>query len=271
MPHGRGRLIPPLMLYHDDPEVRREVLRILAKEKRHDATPMVERLLMDPDPVVRVAAARGLVALAPNEIHDLMSERLHDPDPRMRAAALSFLVRLEQANLRDDALSILGEMIADGDPLVRTEGARALADIEEKDCQAELVQLLYDRDPTVVRQAIEAVLRRAERCYTNPIYVPILVSHLRHRKLKHDARDALVAFGEKAVPALQHFMNDDGEDIWVRRALPKTLARIGGPLAIEALLDGLDAPGPLPASQGHRVSGLPVPTQSGPQTATGGH
>lgn len=242
--HGRGRLVPPLMLYHGDAEVRRRALAILRNEGRRDAMALVETLLMDPDPGVRVQATRTLASFAPEDIPQLMGERLNDPDPRMRAAALSYLAGLDDPAGRSVALSTLAEMIGDGDREVRAEAANALRDMDEPQGQAELVRLLYDREPRVVRRAIEAVLGRVERGASSPLYVPILVSSLRHRKLKHDARDALVAFGESAIPALQHFMNDPQEDIWVRRALPKTIARIGGASALQALTESLSAPDP---------------------------
>jgi AAA family ATP:ADP antiporter len=242
--HGRGRLVPPLMLHHQDPDVRHRVLEILRREGRRDATALVEKLLLDPDPRVRVQATRTLADFAPEDVPRLMGERLHDPDPCMRAAALSFLAGQEDPTSRTAAFLALTEMIGDGDLQTRAEAANALRDIDEPHGQAELVRLLYDRKPAVVQRAIEAVLRRAERGSPNPLYVPILVSSLRHRKLKHDARNALVVFGERTIPALKHFMNDPQEDIWVRRALPKTIARITAPSSLLALTESLSASDP---------------------------
>ena len=49
-----------------------------------------------------------------------------------------------------------------------------------------------------------------------------------------------MACGAPSIPTLAHFMNDRHEDYWVRWALPKTIARIGGVPAMTALLAGLD-------------------------------
>jgi hypothetical protein len=95
--------------------------------------------------------------------------------------------------------------------------------------------MLYDPDPGVAREAIRVVRRRAERDGFHPIYAPTLVALLDHRRLKHEAREALVALGPPVVPALAHFLDDAGESLWVRRALPKTLARIGSVEAIATL------------------------------------
>ena len=244
--HGRGRLVSPMLLHHPDPTVRCRTLQILQQEQRGDAAPMIEKLLVDPNPTVRATATLALVALSPHDIQQTMLERLRDPDVRVRAAAVGYLVSHGDAQVRRRADAALTEMLADGDAQVRLEAARAIGGIEEPHYQAGLVQLLYDSDPQVVRSAIDAVSQRvrASAGGPNPLYVPILVSHLRSRKLKHDARAALVSYGEDVVPALQHFLGDQNEEIWVRRALPKTIARIGGHAAIRALSAGLTATDP---------------------------
>ncbi len=242
--HGRGRLVPPLMLHHPDIEVRCKTLEILQSEKRSDATPLIETLLADEDPGIRVAATRALASLGRRDVRQLMSARLADPDPRIRAAAVSYLQGLKDPEAHHEADATLALMLADGDPSVRLEAARALGEVEEPNHSADLVRLLYDSEPAVVKGAIAAVLRRAERGPVGPLYTPTLVSHLHNRKLKQDARNALVALGEGIIPALQHFMNDSQEEIWVRRALPKTIARIGGGAALQTLTASLDAKDP---------------------------
>ncbi|MEM1205496.1 MAG: HEAT repeat domain-containing protein, partial [Acidobacteriota bacterium] len=242
--HGRGRLVPPVMLAHGDPGVRRRTLDILRRERRVDAAPRVEGLLADPEPEVRTAAVHALVALTTEDPRGLMEARLRDPDPRVRAVAVSYLAARSDPGPGGDLDVSLGGMLADPDPQVRLEATRALAEFDEPHGQAGLVQLLYDADLSVARGALGAVVRRCERGGRNPLYVPILVSHLRQRRLKHEARSALVGYGEEVVPALQHFLVDPQEAIWVRRALPKTIARIGGEAALRALTDSLGAADP---------------------------
>jgi len=62
-----------------------------------------------------------------------------------------------------------------------------------------------------------------------------------NRRLKHEAREALVAIGGGAVGPLHHFMTSDDEQIWVRRAVPKTLALLGVQSAADALEENLDS------------------------------
>lgn len=242
--HGKGHLVPPLMLAHPDAEIRLRTLDILCRSRRRQATPFVENLLADPDPRVRAAAFRTLAALVPESLAQEMGERLFDADPRVRSVAAAYLAGHADPQWRDKADSSLHAMVAAADPALRREAARALGELDEPRFQAGLVQLLYDPDIEVVRAAIEAVEQRCRRGGPGPLYVPILVSHLHRRELKHEARETLVAYGEGIVVALQHFLFDPNEDIWVRRALPRTIARIGGATALDALTEALGARDP---------------------------
>ena len=66
-----------------------------------------------------------------------------------------------------------------------------------------------------------------------------LISLLQNRRVKLDAREVLMEFGQEAAPILVHFLNDPGESIFVRRAIPRALARIGGDEAVRAMVDSL--------------------------------
>ena len=242
--HGRGHLVPPLMLHHEAVEIRVKTLEILQAEERSDAVPLIERSLKDRDARVRAAATRALAALTQRDLCQQMTERLGDPDVRIRSAAVCYLATRPEPDIRRRTEQCFAELLADGDPEVRLEAARALGEIEDPSFQAGLVRLLYDSDARVAGAAVESVSRRVARGARNPLYVPILISRLHNRRLKHEARGALVAYGGGVIPALQHFMNDGQEEIWVRRALPKTIARIGGRAALAALTESLSAPDP---------------------------
>lgn len=242
--HGRGHLVPPCMLHHQDPRVRIRTLEILQEARRSHVAPQVERLLLDEHPGVRVAATRALAVLSSGDIRQVMLDRLSDSDARIRGAAIGYLLTHAGGMSFPRADEALEEMLSDGDPAVRIAAARVLGNLPDPMHQASLVRLLYDGEMEVVLQAIQAVHERACGEHCGPLYSPILISLLRHRQLKHEARHALVAFGERVVPALEHFMIDTQENIWVRRGLPKTLARLGGPLALDALARNLDVVDP---------------------------
>lgn len=237
--NNRGNLVPPLLLYHDDPEVRRRTLTIIGKVGRVDALPLVERALTDEDPEVRAEAIQALAKLHGGDIRELMLPRLKEAEAPVRAAAVACLANLGDEKVMGEATAALNDLLVDEDPNVRSEAAKALGAIHEPRYQECLIRLLYDRNVEVVREAITAIRRRVGRDGFNPLYVPTLISLLQSRKIKHEAREALTAFGEPALPALNHFMSDTDEPLWVRRALPKTVARIGTLAAATALVERL--------------------------------
>jgi AAA family ATP:ADP antiporter len=237
--HNRGHLVPPLLLYHDDPQVRRQTLEILAAVQRDDAMPLVERRLRDEDPEVRAAAIHALASLRHVDACSLMLPRLDEPDPAIRAAAIACVANLGDEQMAVRAGRALADMLRDDQPQTRVEAARCLGALPGQSYNDELLELLYDRYPAVVREAISSVRRRIGRDGASTIYMPTLISLLRERRLKHEVRESLVAFGESAIPALVHFLNDVDEHVWVRRAIPKTLTRIGTMAARAALVDTL--------------------------------
>ena len=240
--HGQGRLVPPLLLHHDDAEVRRCAIEVLADEGRQDAVGLIERAIGDVDPVVRSAAIGALATLKKEDASSMMESRLRDRDPRLRAAAVAFLLDLGQPEIRDKATEVLVEMLSDGDGAVRCEAAKALGQINETKGEGWLIQLFYDSDRQVVREAIRAARRRQERGHCSPLSIPVLISLMGNRRFKHEAREAIVAHGEQAIDALVLFMYSPDEQIWVRRAIPKTMALIGGSRAVVALMDSLAVP-----------------------------
>ncbi len=242
---GQNRLVSPLLLHHEDATVRRKTLEIMATTGRTDVIGLVERAILDTNIEVRSAAIHALAALKGGDAAEFMLPRLSDPDPRIRAAAVASLARMEEPALRARAEEVLNAMVADGDASVRLEAARAVAEIPEPTASGSIVQLLYDANQTVVMQAIGAVRARMQSGQTNPMYVPTLISLMGNRRLRSRAREAVVAYGESAIPPLALFMNAEEEQIWVRRSVPMTIAQINSPAAATTLIEGLDAQDPL--------------------------
>ncbi|MFQ5350833.1 MAG: HEAT repeat domain-containing protein, partial [Thermoanaerobaculia bacterium] len=237
--HDRGHLVPPVLLCHDDPGVRLKTLRIIASTRRDDAVPLVEERLRDEDPEVRAEAIHVLARLRHVDAGSLMLPRLDEPDPAIRAAAIACIANLGDERMTDRADRALRDMLGNRQTETRVEAARCLGALREPSYRDELLQLLYDPEPQVILEAIASIRRRLKRDGGSALYMPTLISLLRDRQLKHEARQSLIAFGELAIPALVHFLNDGDEHVWVRRAIPKTLIRIGSPAARAALLDAL--------------------------------
>ncbi len=237
---GRASLVPPVLLRHDDPAVRLATLRLLVSERRTHAGHLIEELLSDPASEVRAEAAPALALLSGTDEPQLMLQRLRDPDLRVRASAIGSLLQQGEPDLKERAETELANMLGDADPDTRAAAARALGALDTDEHGHRLLQLLYDADIEVVRVALLSVRERVAGGGNSILFAPVLVSLLRERKLKHEAREALVASGEGVIPLLTHFMNDAEEQQWVRRALPKTIARFGSPSALEALTSSLD-------------------------------
>jgi len=238
---GEGRLVTPLLLHHESAEVRSKTLEILAEAGRKDVVPLVERALTDGDAGVRTGAIRTLARLRGEKAAELMLEHLDDEDHRLRASAVASLLGGADPEGAQRADVVLMELVADDDPEVRAETARALGHVGDPVASDVLVQQLYDRELSVVRAAIGAVCQRVERDGPNPLYATILIAQMGNRRLKHEAREALVAQGERVLESLLLFMNSADEQIWVRRAVPKTIALIGSQRAADALLTSLDS------------------------------
>lgn len=239
------RLVPPLLLHHEDPRVRRKVLAVLSAAGRTEAIPLVERAIADPDLEVRTAAIQALVALKGGDALATVLPKLDDPDPRTRAAAVASLAGADNPEIASRAEAVLNELATSPDTATRIEAARAVGAIREPVAAASVVQLLYDSNRAVVQEAIAAVRTRLERDGPNPLYVPIMISLMGNRRLRKLARDAVVAHGERAISALVLFMNAEDEQIGVRRAVPMTLAKINSSAAVASLVDGLSSSDPL--------------------------
>src|SRR5690606_12036893 len=92
-------------------------------------------------------------------------------------------------------------------------------------------------DVDVAREAVRSAARLGAGDY---LFVPPLVSLLRNRRLKRDAREVLVRYGEDVVDALAYFLRDRDEDPWIRRHVPGTLALIPCARSIAVLVEALD-------------------------------
>jgi AAA family ATP:ADP antiporter len=238
--NDKAHLVPRLMLSHSDPAVRCRTLKVFSACRREDAVAAVERVLSDDSIEVRVEAVRTLAALQSSDAIALMLPRLDDPDIRIRAAAISAVAGYSDEATGKAAGSLSG-LVVDDRWEARAEAARILGEIPDPLFENQLIRLLYDSDHRVAREAVRSTQARIERDAFNPIYAPILISALRHRRLKHEARSAIVSCGEQIVPALVHFQNDPDEQVWVRRAIPKTISRIDSPSARRALAESLSS------------------------------
>ena len=238
----RPHLITPLLLHHESPRVRARTLQTLAATRSRTAvrwTGAIERMMQDDDVDVRAAALRALAALSEEDPSELMRRHLSDPEPRVAVAAATALAgsQPEDSALAEATLKRLVADSRDAGVAGRKEVAAALSHLAEPRFRPLLVPLLYDSHLEVVREAIRSARTMGA---SDGLFLPGLIFLLGHRLLKTDARDALVGYGEAAVPALEHTARDQREDVWIRRHIPSTLALMPTQASMDALVGCLD-------------------------------
>ena len=242
---NKRHLISPLLLNHESPAVRARALGTLegaSDEVRRRWSTGVERALKDPAPEVRAAAVGAFALVRGGEAVALMRPHLQDRDPRLVVTAAAALAASPQAADADAARATLERLSSDmrpGAAAARREVAQALGTIANPEFRRLLVPLMYDPQREVALEAIRSAGRLGGDDY---MFVPPLVSLLRHRLLKQAAREVLVGYGPGVVPTLAYFMRDQDEDIWVRRHIPGTLAQIPSQASVDALVGALDDP-----------------------------
>jgi len=241
----KRNLITPLLLHHESPKVRARSLLAL-ESARPDVgerwTPAIERLLRDDDAGVRAAAVRALAALRKEATSAVMRPHLYDPEPRVAATAAAVLADAgneDDARAAESALKRLTGDTRAAAARARQEAAAALGQIKNPDFRALLLPLISDGDLDVARTA----LRSAQPLGQNDaLFLPALIALLGHRVLKPVARDVLASYGEYFLDALEYFLKEREEDVWVRRHIPATVAAIPTQRSMDILVGALDEP-----------------------------
>ena len=243
----KRHLITPLLLAHDNAEVRARALATLSETAGGQADilrerwlPGVERALKDADSRVRVAAVSAMAGLRGGDAADAMRPFMASADRALTIAAAAALADSKNDSDVQDAEATLRNYAAD----LREQGAewrlqvaRALGDVRNPAFRHMLVPLMYDADVNVARAAIDSAATLGAQDF---LFVAPLVSLLRNRRLKSAARAVLVGYGEAVVPPLAYFMRDHDEDVWIRRHVPSTLAWLPCAASVEALTAALD-------------------------------
>ncbi len=241
----KQHLVTPLLLHHREPAVRARALTMLGGSRPEVVRrwePMVARLVNDSDADVRAHAIVQLARLRGEDAARLAHSLLTAQSPRAAVSAAVVLAstgRAQDAAVAETTLTTLAADGSDAAALVRRDVAAAIRQLDNRTCRQLLIPLLQDTDPRVAEEAMRSV--RAFRPFDR-LYVPTLTSLLGDRRLKGGARDVLVAYGEPVVEFLGYALRDPDEDVWVRRHVPATLARIPVQQSMDVLVAHLDDP-----------------------------
>jgi ATP:ADP antiporter, AAA family len=241
----KRNLITPLLLFHDSRAVRVRVLQALGNVKPEIAErwlPSIQRMIADESPEVRAAAISALANARNERVSDIVRPYLHDADPRIVTTAAGVLARSGCEEDVAASVVVLRRLASDtreSAAEVRKDVAVAIRQIPDPRFRHLLIPLLYDSHPEVATEAMRSVRALGA---SDPLFVPTLVSLLRHRSLKSSARDALVGYGEGVLNTLAYLLRDPGEDLWVRRHIPATMARIPAQKSVDILIEALQDP-----------------------------
>jgi ATP/ADP translocase/HEAT repeat protein len=238
----KRNLVTPLLLNHPSPRVRARTLGALQSVRPDRAgqhAGAVERLLADPDGEVRAAAVAALTHIRQQHASVLVRPMLSSADRRIVLTAALALSESEiEADRRDGerALRRLASEPGPGGAETRRELAAAIRQFGGAHVHQLLAPLVGDPDAAVAGEALRSL--QAVGTY-DALFVPPLVALLRDRRHKAAAREILVGYGEQVIDTLAYFLRDRDEDIWVRRHIPATLARIPVQASMDALLGAL--------------------------------
>jgi AAA family ATP:ADP antiporter len=234
---GRGRLIPALILLHEDPTVLVRALEIFGESAREDWIARARQLLTGPRESVRAAAARALAMHGQLDAEDLA----FDVDPRLHAYAMLHLSLASPARdpLDDRSVSELLDLPgADGEQ-ARLGLLSVIADAKPSDKLSRLLAALETR-AGMSREWTEG-LAKAAASQQSTALIPQLVSRLVLGDTRETVRAALVSFGRPALDEVWGTLLDPLRERGLRVHLPNTLARFGTKPAAELLLRCIEA------------------------------
>jgi len=220
------------LLAHDDERVREAALTHVPA----DAHPqLIDALLVlvrsDVSRRPRREAVRALARAAPGELLSRVEELLADPDPGVVCATIEAAWGSPLHALVAARLDELTRELRGASPAWRREVAGVIGRVDDAAYDATLAGLLDDEEPSVRVVAARAAGRERHAAHMQP-----LVSLLASRATRSAAREALVAYGDEAVPALASALDDTGLPLGLRIHLPRVLAGIGSEEAAHALL-----------------------------------
>lgn len=196
------------LLEHPEPEVRREVLRILARREQRDAVPAVrERARLESSSVVRGEALRTLATLEEVDALDELTPYLNDTDPDVRVSAMVGVMQ----HVGLDGILLAGqrfnEMRNSREPAERALAARVLGEVGIQNFYRPLIPLLRDENVDVRREAVIATGK-----LKNPKLWPDVLAALDIPGLQSAAVTSLVAGGEPVLPLLETAFDEHAQN-----------------------------------------------------------
>ncbi len=231
--NGRQRLIPALVLYHEEPAVLLRALELITTPDRKDWIPLARRLLDHDDVDVRVHAMRALSRVG---LLDAAEERLYDIRPEVRGHA-AFLVE-QKDRLPDPSKHAAIVDLDTLEPEARRQAQIGLLasvrDAGDQRYASLLLRLAADADDAVSAAAVLAMERVLDERF-----IPTLISRLTIRQGRSHVEQALASHGKPALESLRAMLRDANTPTRLRRHLPAAISAFGNQRAASTLLTQL--------------------------------
>jgi len=233
---GRERLIPALVLLHEEEAVLVRALGMFGESSRDDWVGRARGLLADSREPVRTAAARALAMHGRLDAKDLA----FDADPRLHAyAALRLSLATSEANPMEDPVIL--ELLARPGPSGDHARLGLLASIADSKAEERLVDLLaaLASEAGTSREWTEGLAKAAASQQANAL-IPQLVSRLASPDTRDAVNAALVSLGPPGLDEVWGTLLDPSRDRELRVHLPSTIARFGSKAAADLLLQCIE-------------------------------
>jgi AAA family ATP:ADP antiporter len=222
---GRDRLIPALILYHDDERVLRRALALFAESERQDWFALGERLLQHRSEEVRLAALRAL-ALA--DARPALERAAQHADIEVQTRAALHLAQLSGKPLRADP-RVQRALGPDAGVALRLALIEAMGAHPSPEAISLLLELAGD--PALTSAVTAALASSADASA-----IDFLIERLGTRKDRVFAQRGLVHIGAPAQAAVEARLANVGEERRVLLHLPLTLAKFENAAAVQVLL-----------------------------------
>jgi AAA family ATP:ADP antiporter len=235
----RGRMIPALILLHEDGSVLERALELFGASDRKDWFSRARTLLSDGRERVRMAAARALASHGGLRARDLAS----DASPKIRGYAALYAA-LERGSPDLAADPVLAPLLTPSDPYAEEQRLGVLSAIADAAPAPRLAALLVTLGSVGNASHLGTIeLARAATAQRATALIPTLAARLTVRDGREALRAALVSFGTVALDALGAALVDPDSPRALRIHLPNGIARFGTKRAAELLLETIETDG----------------------------
>jgi AAA family ATP:ADP antiporter len=224
------------LLHHEDPAIRQQAIRLLARAGDATVRNQVEQLVKDPDLGVRTEALMYLTEFDPTDPLQRIEALGEFEDFSIQAAIIAFLAKPGKIQNIDAAKLLLSKMVeerGEAGRRARLEAARLMSILPDV-FDRELRGLVDDEDVAVAKAAIVTVGALKKRSLIGD-----LIDRLGEPALNESVVPALASFGDRVVGTLRDYLTDESMPADVRREIPKVLEAIGSASAQSVLVESV--------------------------------